>query len=57
MYKTMLSSYLKHKKKNTESINPIVSKTKSGGTMALLKCALCIVKNQDLLKNKKQKDY
>ena len=44
----MLSYCLKCKKK-TESINPKVSKTTNGKAM--------IVKNQNLLKSKKQKDY
>ena len=52
----MLSYRLKCNK-NTESLNPVVSKTKTGGTMILSKCAICGTKNQDLLKNKKQKDY
>ena len=44
-------------KKNTEDINPRVSKTINGETMILSKCAIVVVKNQNLLKNKKQKGY
>ena len=42
---------------NTKSISPLVSKTKNGETITLSKCPVCNTKNQDLLKNKKQKDY
>ena len=49
-----MSSYCLKCRKNTENINPRVSKTTNGKTMLLSKCAICICKNQDLLKNKKQ---
>ena len=52
----MLSYCLKCKK-NTYSINPKVSATSNGRTMILSKCATCAVKNQNLLKKKKQRDY
>ena len=65
----MLSYCLKCKT-NTESINPRVSATSNGRAMILSECAICgskksyyqsvlyvVVKNQNLLKNKKQKDY
>ena len=39
-YKTTLSYCLKHIK-NTENINPRVSKTINGKTMILSKCAIC----------------
>ena len=52
----MLSYCLKCNK-NTESINPKVSKTTNGKTMILSKCAYVAVKNQNLLKSNKQKDY
>ena len=42
---------------NTKSISPLVSKTINGGTIILSKCAVCKLKKQNLLKNKKQKDY
>ena len=50
----MLSYCLKckKKKKNTGSIDPKVSATSNGRTMPYV-----VVKNQNLLKNKKQKDY
>ena len=50
----MLSYCLKYKR-NTESINPRVSKTSNGKTMILSKCA--ISKNQNLLKNKEQVEF
>ena len=53
----MLSYCLKCKKKNTESINLQISPTSNGKTMILSKCTICGAKNQNLLKNKKQKDY
>ena len=42
---------------NTKSISPLVSKAINGGTIILSKCAVCNNKKEDLLKNKKQKDY
>ena len=52
----MLSYCLKCKK-NTEGINPKVSKTTNGKTMILSKCAICSSKKTNLLKSNKQKDY
>ena len=52
----MLSYCLKCKK-NTESINPKVSKTTNGKAMILSTCAICGSKKSNLLKSKKQKDY
>ena len=49
-----MSSYLKCRK-NTESINPRVSKTNNGKTMMLTKCALCGSKNTMFIKKKKSK--
>ena len=49
----MLSYGLKCKK-NTESINPKLSKTTNGKTMILSKCTICSRKNQNLLKSNKQ---
>ena len=49
----MLSYCLKCKK-NTESINPRVSKTTNGKTVMLSKCAIYGSKK---LKSSKQKDY
>ena len=42
---------------DSESINPKVLETANGKTMMLSKCAMCISKNQNLLKSNKQKDY
>ena len=49
----MKSSCLKYRK-NTNSRVP---NTSNGKTMFLSKCAICGVKNQDVLKIKKQKEY
>ena len=48
----MLSYCLKCRK-HTESINPRVSKTNNGKTMALLKCAICGSKNSKFIKKQK----
>ena len=45
----MLSYCLKCKK-NTESINPRVSKTNNGKTMILSKCAICSSKTTKFIK-------
>ena len=37
-------------RKNTESINPKVSKTTNGKTMILLKCAICGSKKSKFIK-------
>ena len=52
----MLSYCLKCKK-NTESINPKVSKTTNGKAMICQHVLYVVVKNKNLLKSKKQKDY
>ena len=52
----MLSYCLKCKK-NTESVNPKVSATSNGKTMVLSNVLYVVVKNQNLLKIKKQKGY
>ena len=52
----MLSYCLKCKK-NTESIDPKVSKTRNGKTAVLSKCTNAAAKNQNLLKSNKQKGY
>ena len=51
----MLSYYLKYGE-STKSISPLILKTINVGTI-ISKCAVCTLKKQDLLKNKKQKDY
>ena len=53
----MLPYCLKCKKKNTDSIDPNVSVTSNGRRMILSKRAICGSKDQNLFKNKKQKDY
>ena len=51
-------SYCLQCKKNTENINPRVSKTSNGKTMILSKCAICGSKKSKFIKkNKKQKGY
>ena len=52
----MLSYFFKCRR-NTKSINPKVSKTTNGKAIILSTCANVVVKNQNLLKSKKQKDY
>ena len=52
-----MKSYCLKCRKETENINPRVSKTSNNRIMVLSKCAICGSKNQDLLKIKKQKDY
>ena len=51
----MLSYCLKCKKKNTESINPKVSKTTNGKTMILSKCAICGSKKSKFIKEQQAK--
>ena len=43
--------------KNDESINPKVLKTRNGKIMILSNAQYAAVKNQNLLKSNKQKDY
>ena len=51
-----MESYCLKCKKPTENINPQVSSTSNGKVMILSKCAICNMKNLNLLTNKKQKD-
>ena len=51
----MLSYCLKCKK-NTESINPKVSKTSNGKTMVLSKCAICGSKKSKFIKEQQAKE-
>ena len=44
-------------KKDTETINPKVSKTNNDKIMLLSRCAICGSKKSRLRKNKKQKEY
>ena len=50
----MLSYCLKCRK-NTESINPKVSKTRNGKTMILLECAICGSKKSKFIKEQQAK--
>ena len=45
-----MSSYCLKCRKNTESINPRVSKTNNGKTMILSKCAICGSKKSRFIK-------
>ena len=51
----MLSYCLKCKKKNTESINPKVSKTTNGKTMILSKCTICNSTKSKFIKEQQEK--
>ena len=53
----MVSYCLKCKNILTESMNPKVIETKSGRTMLFSNVLYVVLKNQNLLKNKKQKNY
>ena len=52
-----MKSYCLKCKKNTENINPIVSKASNNRTMIYQNVQYVEVKKTDLLKIKKQKDY
>ena len=52
-----MKSYCLKCRKDTENIVPKISSGAVGRAMILSKCAIAVVKNQDLLKIKKQKDY
>ena len=55
MYK--MESYCLKCRKYTGNINPQLSSTRNGKAMILSKLLYVEIKNQDLLKIKKQKDY
>ena len=57
MYMYKMKSYCLKFRKDTENINPRVSNTSNGKTKFLSNVQYVVVKNQDLLKIKKQKDY
>ena len=48
-----MPSYCLKCKKNTENIDPAVSKTNNGKTMLLSKCAICGSKKSRFIKYKK----
>ena len=50
-----MKSYCLKYKKNTENINPRVSKTSNGKTMLLSKCAICDSKKSRFIKNQEAK--
>ena len=50
-----MKSYCLKCRKNTENINPRVSKTSNGRTMILSKCAICGSKKSRFIKNQEAK--
>ena len=54
-YKETIVSYCLKCKKNTESINPKVSKTSNGKTIILSKCAVCDSKKSKFVKEQQVK--
>ena len=50
-----MKSYCLKCRKNTENINPRVSKTNNGRTMVLSKCAICDSKKSRFIKNQQAK--
>ena len=50
-----MKSYSLKSRKNTENINPKVSKTSNGRTMVLSKCAICDSKKSRFIKNQEAK--
>ena len=50
-----MKSYCLKYRKNTENINPKVSKTSNGRTMVLSKCAICGSKKSRFIKNQEAK--
>ena len=50
-----MKSYCLKCRKNTENINPRVSKTSNGKTMLLSKCAICGGKKSRFIKNQEAK--
>ena len=55
MFKYKMKSYCLKCKKDTENINPKVSKTSNGRTMVLSKCEICSSKKSRFLKNQEAK--
>ena len=50
-----MSSYCQKCRKNTQSIDPIVSETSNGRTMILSRCALCGNKTSKFIKEQEAK--
>ena len=55
MYKYKMKSYCLKCRKDTENINPKISKTSNGRTMLLWKCAICNSKKSRFIKNQEAK--
>ena len=51
-----MSSHCLKCRKNTENINPVVSKTSNGKTMILSKCAICGGKKSRFIKKQETKE-
>ena len=50
-----MSSYCQKCRKNTQSIDPVVSETSNGRTMILSRCALCGSKTSKFIKEQEAK--
>ena len=55
MYKYKMKSYCLKCRKDTENINPKVSKTSNGRTMLLSNCAVCNSKKSRFIKSQEAK--
>ena len=55
MYKYKMNSYCLECRKDTENINPRVSKASNGRTMLLSNCAICNSKKSRFTKNQEAK--
>ena len=55
MYKYKMKSYCLKCSKNTENINPKVSKRSNDRTMLLVNCAICNSKKSRFIKNQEAK--
>ena len=55
MYKYKMKSYCLKCRKDTENINPKVSRTSNGRTMLLSNCAICGSKRSKFIKNQEVK--
>ena len=55
MYKYKMKLFCSRCRKDTENINPKVSKTSNGRTMLLSNCAICGSKNSRFIKNQEAK--
>ena len=51
MYKYKMKSYCLKRRKDSESINPKISKTSNRRTILLSKCAICGSKKSRFIKN------